>query len=111
MNVPDLEGGWYKLTTGRAADFQLTNKNSRSRALARLEADGVIEVRRERGKSPHIRFAPKAAARFEVDVTAHRQAARNMGVPSLLRDGKERSLRSYRALQRPATPGVPGGPK
>jgi hypothetical protein len=115
MNVPDLEGGWYKLTTGRAADFQLTNKNSRSRAIMALEASGAIDVRRERGKSPHIRFAPKAAAKFEVDVTAHRQVARKKHLPPLFRGGKEQSQPSHRELQRPATcqpvSGVPCDPK
>jgi hypothetical protein len=63
-HVPDLEGGWYKLTTGRTVDFRLTNKSSRSRALMALEASGAIEVKRERGKSPHIRFAAETAAKF-----------------------------------------------
>jgi hypothetical protein len=73
---PDLPGGWYKLTTGRAADFQLINKNSRSRAIATLEVARVIEVKRERGKSPHIRFAPKAMARFQVNLSSRHQVTR-----------------------------------
>jgi hypothetical protein len=76
MNAPDLEGGWYKLTTGRTVDFRLTNKNSRSRALMALEASGAIQVKRERGKSPHIRFAAETAAKFQIDLSTLRQVAR-----------------------------------
>ena len=47
IDPPDLDGGWYRLTTGRAAAFLLGDKDSRSRALAALEAEGQIEVLRE----------------------------------------------------------------
>jgi hypothetical protein len=73
MHVPDLEGGWYKLTTGRTAGFQLTKRNSRSRAITTLEAKSVIEVKRTLGKSPYIRLAPQAAAKFQIDLSNPRR--------------------------------------
>jgi hypothetical protein len=76
MHAPDLEGDWYKLTTGRAADFRLSERSSRSRALTALEARGVIEALRQPGKSPHIRFAPAVAAVFCIDVST-RQSHRS----------------------------------
>ena len=55
---PDLDGGWYKLRTGIATDFQLRDKDVRRHALAALEKAGIIEVLRHPGKSPFIRLSP-----------------------------------------------------
>lgn len=67
---PDLDGGWYRLGTGLATDFHLHNKDVRHRALATLEKAGIVEVRREVGKSPLIRIAPEHRAAFQpVSVT------------------------------------------
>lgn len=62
MKKPDRVRGWYRITTGRSVDFLLDDKDARRRALASLEARGVIEVEREKGKSPHIRLTHDAAA-------------------------------------------------
>ncbi len=65
LRAPDLRGGWYKLSTGIAADFHLRDKDARHRALAALERAGLIEVRRMNGKSPFIRLAPDHRAEFQ----------------------------------------------
>lgn len=69
---PDLRGGWYKLATGLSTDFHLRDKDVRRRALATLEETGIIEVRRETGKSPLIRLAPKHHAAFQYVSSAAR---------------------------------------
>lgn len=69
---PDLDGGWYRLTTGLAADFHLRDKDVRHRALAALEKAGIVEVRRAIGKSPLIRLAPEHRAAFRHVASAHR---------------------------------------
>lgn len=60
----DEPGGWYKLTTGRAADYGLTDRSTRSQTIFALERDGVIEVRRSPGKSPLIRLSNQAQGDF-----------------------------------------------
>lgn len=60
----DEPGGWYKLTTGRAADYGLIDRPTRSHAVSTLERDGVIEVRRSPGKSPLIRLSKQAQCDF-----------------------------------------------
>lgn len=64
MKDPDEVGGWYRITSGRSAEFILQDKDARRRALASLERRGVIEVERQTGKSPHVRFTSDAMAAF-----------------------------------------------
>ena len=61
MEPPDKPGGWYKMKTGRCTDFYLRDKDVRFRALGSLEADGIIEVERQNGKSPYVRFTASVA--------------------------------------------------
>ena len=65
VQAPDLEGGWYRLATGLSSDFHLLDKDARRYALATLEKAGIIEVRREHGKSPYIRLSPDRRAEFQ----------------------------------------------
>lgn len=64
MKPADKPGGWYRITAGRSVEFLLQSKDSRRRALAALEARGAIEVERQVGKSPYIRFRPEVAGAF-----------------------------------------------
>jgi hypothetical protein len=66
MKAPDKAGGWYRITAGRSMEFLLQDKDARRRGLAALEARGVIEVERQKGKSCYARFTQAASAAFDM---------------------------------------------
>lgn len=53
----DELGGWVKLGQGLTSRFDLTNKDVRHRAVASLEKQGTVEVRRRRGRCAMLRLA------------------------------------------------------
>jgi hypothetical protein len=70
---PDGEGGWFRLSAGRVDDAGIRDRHQRRRALASLEADGIIEVDRHRSRSPLIRFTPFATERLLRSATVKKQ--------------------------------------
>ena len=60
LQKPDVEGGWYKLSTSRYSAVGLDDKDVRARAVAACEKVGAIEVLRSRGKAVHVRFTEMA---------------------------------------------------
>lgn len=51
--------GWYRLDNRRCGLFLIADKHQRKRAIRSLEEEGMIEVRRERGRRVAIRTAQK----------------------------------------------------
>jgi hypothetical protein len=72
MKDSDKVDGWYRITSGRSAEFLLQDKDARRRALASLESRGVIEVERQNGKSPYVRITSDAMAAFDLRVRHQR---------------------------------------
>ena len=56
LQKPDVEGGWYKLSTSGNSAVGLGDKDVRARAVAACEKVSAIEVLRRRGKAVLIRF-------------------------------------------------------
>jgi len=75
LQAPDLEGGWYKLSTSRYSAVGLQDKDVRARAVAACERSGAIETLRRRRKTIHVRFTETARLAHRVGASRERRAS------------------------------------
>ena len=66
LEKPDLEGGWYKLSTSRYSAVGLHSKDARARAVSACEKAGAIETLRTHGKAVHVRLTETARLAHEI---------------------------------------------
>ena len=88
LQTPDLEGGWYKLSTSRYSAVGLHDKDVRARAVAACEKAGAIETLRTRGKAVHVRFTDMARLAHDIPFKRHRK----LGVQ--VRQGRANAIRN-----------------